>query len=724
MLIAYGSLYPFDFSAAPAGAFLRIFTQATLSGSIGDALGNIALFVPWGLLGLLTFTPRRNNASALFLTFVTGFAIAFFLQILQLWVPSRTPALNDVFWNMFGCAAGASLGYRLSTQRQSLSGFMGLQSAIGYILAAWVVWEWLPLIPSLDFQLLKNHLKELLALESISFAPIFEHVAITLLFGELLSRILKPNGARYALPILAAGIVLGKLFLIDAPLNASIILGFLVGIVSWWAVVRFLADRRVAIVVVALILAYSTSALAPFSFKDTPSSFAWLPFDGLLEGSMLVNIRSLGGNLLLFTSILLLLRAEGSKIGGASVALAFWVLMMEIVQLVISNRSATITEPILVLIAGQLLGALNFSGRTVVHGREQEEQVSGAPNAVSRKQKAASPNYRNALIHTLLIVVAIVAGVKILLALPGVPYNVKELFRSDGSVLAIVAFALSMIWIGAGSVWFGRQLIHSTSPGLILFPLSIAVSLVSLLFLWSGVTSESIHDVVGSPNRYWFVTNKNVWGDLWGDIFRYLNAPGTIGFLESCARYWALYALPSIFLALIYYGQNAGTKLRRARFAKTSLLLAAFLTLWLCKAIAFDWSSTDNLNELIARDGEWGWGGGGYLYALVFLLCLNAHLVADLSVSNTGKLLKAVLFSLVTIPTGWWLINQGLEQNVEKYGNLFSGVQFLLGPDRTHLLSQNTLLARWCLVQVAGVLIVGLGIRLGKNFSKSGPPNV
>lgn len=713
LLIAYGSLYPFDFAAAPDGAFSNLFSQATLFSSIGDALGNIGLFIPWGLLGVLTIAPRRGLASAVVQTLFFGFLVAFALQIAQLWVPTRTPALNDVLWNMVGCIAGVFLSYQLNTRRQNLSGIFGIQQVIGGLLAAWIVWEWLPLIPSLDFQLVKNHLKELLAFDSISLNLIFERAAITLLFGELLSRFFKPQYSLIALPLMAAGIILGKIFLVDAQLNASIVLGFLIGIVSWWAIFRLSVDRRTAIVVVALLLAYSIQAFAPFSLKDAPSSFGWLPFEGLLEGSMLVNIRTLAGNLLLFGSVLMLLRAGGSKLGAASVGLAFWILCMELAQLFISNRSGAITEPLLVLIAGQCLGVLDFSARSATVNLDSAAGVEKKSRPTT--PSVALPSYRNAAIQTLILVGLIVLSLKLLLQLPAIPYNVKELFRADGSMLALTAFALSILWMGVGSVWFGRQLLRSKWPGLLLFPMSIAVSLISLTLLQYGVTHESINDIVGSPNIFRAVTIENEWGEAWRSIFLYLDAP-LIDAMERFIRYWALYTTPSICLGLILYARYVSQAEHRAVLPKTGLLLGASLTLWLCKAIAFDWASTDNLAELIAIEGEWGWGGGGYLYGLIVLLCLNAAIFAEASITNTRILLKVFIFSLVAIPLGWWLINQGLELNVEKYGTHFSAVQFLLGPDRNDLLSQNALIARWSLLQLVAVLIVGLGVRLGKNI--------
>jgi hypothetical protein len=133
--------------------------------------------------------------------------------------------------------------------------------------------------------------------------------------------------------------------------------------------------------------------------------------------------------------------------------------------------------------------------------------------------------------------------------------------------------------------------------------------------------------------------------------------------------------------------------------------------LWLCKAIAFDWSSTDNLNELIARDGFFGFGGGGYLYVLLALLSANLVLLARTPPGALALVWRFAL-TLALVPLGWLLLTHGLEQQVEKYGLVFSGQQFLLGPDREHLVTEWALFYRWSLVQVAGVLVAALGARL------------
>jgi hypothetical protein len=66
------------------------------------------------------------------------------------------------------------------------------------------------------------------------------------------------------------------------------------------------------------------------------------------------------------------------------------------------------------------------------------------------------------------------------------------------------------------------------------------------------------------------------------------------------------------------------------------------------------------------------------------------------------------------VPVGWWLLNQGLGQQVHKYDLVFSGVQFLLGPDRKNLLGPEVLFLRWGVVQFTGVLVIAVGARIAQ----------
>ena len=80
------------------------------------------------------------------------------------------------------------------------------------------------------------------------------------------------------------------------------------------------------------------------------------------------------------------------------------------------------------------------------------------------------------------------------------------------------------------------------------------------------------------------------------------------------------------------------------------------------------------------------------------------------------KVVWALCLVCLAVPVSWWLLNNGLEANVHKYGNVFSGAQFLLGPDRSNLLTEEILFGRWALVFVAGTSTVSLGMRAMSAF--------
>ncbi len=106
LLIAYGSLYPGDFSAPAEGAVKTFLTDFRWFTSLGDVLGNIALFFPLGMAAII-FSPdkldsRGRIAGCLLLALVYAFA----LQLAQVWLPSRSAALADVVWNMAGMISG------------------------------------------------------------------------------------------------------------------------------------------------------------------------------------------------------------------------------------------------------------------------------------------------------------------------------------------------------------------------------------------------------------------------------------------------------------------------------------------------------------------------------------------------------------------------------------------------------------------------------------------
>jgi len=125
-------------------------------------------------------------------------------------------------------------------------------------------------------------------------------------------------------------------------------------------------------------------------------------------------------------------------------------------------------------------------------------------------------------------------------------------------------------------------------------------------------------------------------------------------------------------------------------------------------AMVLTWAATDNLTELIARPGPFGVPGSVFLFGIVVLLAGHIGVLLKATQSGAGWV-AALLFSCAAFPVGWILLNAGLERRVQKYDVVFSGTQFLLGPDRRHALGAGALFTRWAVVYISAVAVIAFG---------------
>jgi VanZ family protein len=706
LLIAYGSLYPGDFSPPREGALQAFLTNYAWFTSAGDVLGNIALFFPLGMAAIV-FSPGRLDSWSRFAgCLLLALVYAFALQLAQVWLPSRSAALGDVVSNMTGMILGMTAAGLIAKRSSGTAQSFNYASLVPLlVLILWLLTELLPLVPSLDLQKFKDALKPLALGFDVSFPAVITHTAGIVVAGSAFVALGWPPVWCLSAAVLFA--MAGKLVVVNLILNASILAGFLAGYLIFLVLLRFGGKNIFEMAFWVLFSAWSITTITPFS-PAPGGTFNGIPFATMLEGSMEANVRGLAQSLFTYTALLWLIQKMEVSAKGAAVGLAIWSSLLELIQMGVLGRTADVTEPILLLGIGWALSAVQSyipqsppQPRITDDNAHVEKQQPGAVRASSRQAWWLTQGFM------LLCFAAPVWG---LLHMPGIPYNLREMFLGDAHFFFLLVFAGALLWIGASAVWASKKIVSSNLPFLS-FPLwTLVVSLISLILLTASVTQESIDDIVGANNLYWYVVNRDIWGSGWRDLFL-LAGPDVIGPIERWGRYTALYAPLVIFLALIfgfsYLHEHGSLTLPRVLL----LIVSALPWLWLAKSVAFDWSSTDNLNELVMRDGPMGWGGGGYLYALLGLLCINA-VTAGRALCSFKHLPVVIIGSIAALPLGWWLLSLGLESNVEKYGFTFSGTQFLLGPNREHLLTDMELFIRWCAVQIGFVIVTALGIRI------------
>ena len=350
-LIIYGSLYPFNFSNEAAAEWTVAIFLAGWSdlGSRGDAIGNILLFMPYGAVASVLVDRSERPRALVFALFVIAFVIAFGVQVVQIWVHSRVPAIGDVWWNLLGLVAGywgAKYLLRFTGVRWESS--VEANFAI-FVLGLFIAAELIPFVPSLDLQSFKDSLKPLIKTPAFRLERFMFHAIGIVVAGRALA-VLSPGGRDL---LYLAGVVLflwfGKVLVVSTVVSVPLIAGTLAGFIAWSVLRKRVEPGRSNFVLFSMLLTYTVMSLAPFSLRYEPMPFSWLPFAGMLEGSMLANLHGLTERMFMYVSILWLGVLIGARIAGVGVFLAIWVWMMEGAQIWLEGRSGSFTEPLLVL---------------------------------------------------------------------------------------------------------------------------------------------------------------------------------------------------------------------------------------------------------------------------------------------------------------------------------------------------------------------------------------
>ncbi len=351
-LIVYGSCFPFELRADPVGPeeWGRFATSWFDSTSRGDALGNVALFVPYGFVGMFAFAGRRR----FWITFASGFVLASAVQMLQLFLAERVATFIDVFFNMVGLIAGALLAvYR--PRRFRIAFAPDQRVAIGLI-GLWILARLMPLVPSIDFQLIKDSLKPLLLHPEIHWSKIAEGCLGWLVVAHLWQGLHARVWTERYLPLLMAAVFAGEVVVVANVVSASSVIGAATALLVWWTGLRTVRPvGRASLLAMLLAALVVVRGWAPFEVREQAAAFEWLPFADALRGSMVINATAWIEKLFWFGSLAWLLKERGMGLRLATGLAALLALAVEIGQIRFAHHTPAITDPLLALLAGFLV---------------------------------------------------------------------------------------------------------------------------------------------------------------------------------------------------------------------------------------------------------------------------------------------------------------------------------------------------------------------------------
>lgn len=375
-LITYGSLYPFELEAADAstGELVRVLTDLRVATSRGDIVGNVLLFLPYGFVTLLAAAPRVHRRTAVLVMLASGAMLAVALQVAQIWVPGRVPAIGDAVLNVLGMLLGFGTA-TLFRRKLPLDFDRSKRNAVVVPLSLallWVAYRWFPLVPTVDLQNLKEALKPLF-LGPFEPARAVQHVFAWLAFFRIL--LLTPVGTK-GLPFLGAAailIVAGQAFFAGNTLTQHAVAGLVIALACMPLLLKHYAS---SVIVGGLLVSLLLDGLRPYALAFTASSFNWLPFSGFLDGNMASNAQNLLYKGFFYGATVFLLRDCGSRPAASAITVAVWLAAIEAMQVWVPSRTAEVTDPLLALLIGWILHLLNPSSAALAYPRRRTPPTS------------------------------------------------------------------------------------------------------------------------------------------------------------------------------------------------------------------------------------------------------------------------------------------------------------------------------------------------------------
>jgi VanZ family protein len=360
-IVAYGSLYPFDFEfTSAAGNPVRILLHGWPGEwnryMLRDVTLNIFIYMPLGLVAVLAFRRRRSRAFAAMAAIAFGFLLSLSMELLQVYVPGRDSSLLDVLTNTLGAAAGACIaiyfegGIRRLMERRAGQ----FRAAATLLLLIWAVSELYPLFPQIGRSHIRQELALLFHVRRLSvvetWANAAEWFAVGLALDALFAR-MRTFGLAIAMLCVPA-----QLIITGRSLTLAEIAGALLALALWHFVPRESRARWCAWMLASAIL---LRQFQPFYFLAVPQPFSWIPFAATLESSRDAATAVITRKAFDYGALIWALRCTGEPFVRAGLAVAVALGLTEAIQTYLPGRSPEITDPLLALLMMVVLRAMS-----------------------------------------------------------------------------------------------------------------------------------------------------------------------------------------------------------------------------------------------------------------------------------------------------------------------------------------------------------------------------
>jgi hypothetical protein len=213
-------------------------------------------------------------------------------------------------------------------------------------------------VPDTDLHKYWHAVRPLLVAPVLEPLSLYRHTVIWLVLALALDELCDGMWKRLAFPLLVPLLLGSRILIVDIVLSPAEVLGAVIALIFWFAFLARLPVRNGLIFSLFVILVI-VQALEPFRFTATARPFTWVPFRGFIYGSLVLNVQSFLEKTFLYGSLVWLAMRAGISWRKALLACGALVFGLRLLQVYIPDRSAEISDVIILLVVGGVIGLLD-----------------------------------------------------------------------------------------------------------------------------------------------------------------------------------------------------------------------------------------------------------------------------------------------------------------------------------------------------------------------------
>jgi VanZ family protein len=281
------------------------------------------------------------------------------LELAQFYDDGRFSALSDVYLNAAGTLIGVVFAWiagfgpaRRWWPSGSMAGFARL------LLLAWLGWRLYPYAPTINLHKYWQSIRPLLSAPQPPPWEVFRFGVFWLSVLFLLQTGFQPKKALWLFVPAMAVFFAAKILIIGQTLTPAEILGALAALILSPLVMPRYGRFGIPAVAGLLMTIVIMSRLLPWRLAAKLTAFQWIPFFGLLHGSLQFDIIAFSQKFYLYGAMLLLLLRLGMRLRTAVALLCAALLATSLMQMFLVGRSAEITDALIALGIGLIYALL------------------------------------------------------------------------------------------------------------------------------------------------------------------------------------------------------------------------------------------------------------------------------------------------------------------------------------------------------------------------------